>query len=290
MIDLRLLHSFRAIVRCGGFTRAAERLNSTQPTLSQHLRRLEEQTGRLLLNRSSRSFTLTEDGEALLGYADRLIELHDEMRAHLSRRALEGRLRVGVLEDFANQQLPRMLASFGRAFPGVRVAVRCGLSVTSLADLRRGDLDLAITRARGQDLRCEVLRAEPLQWVAASGTNHAAAARLPLVLFADGCAYRPVILRRLKAAGIPFSIVYTSNSLAGVLAAVRAGLGVTALAESSLRPDLARLGSDLALPDLPPSELCLCSRPGEPPNPVAEAFVEFLRSNAALIETAGGSG
>ena len=149
MLDLDLLRSFVSVVDTGGFTRAGERVHRTQSTVSQQIRRLEENLGYPLLHRNGKHATPTEEGERLVAYARRILALEQEAREAITRPASEGVVRVGVPEDFAAYRLTELLSDFVRSRPGLRLDVRCGLSMQLRRALERGELDLAVqTRSR----------------------------------------------------------------------------------------------------------------------------------------------
>src|ERR1700745_2368898 len=98
MMEFELLRSFVAVADCGGFHRAAERLNLTQSTVSQQIKRLELETKRPLFRRTTRSVALTDDGEMLLGDARRLLQLEEAARHRLAAPRLSGTVRLGGVE------------------------------------------------------------------------------------------------------------------------------------------------------------------------------------------------
>src|SRR5258708_34429906 len=100
MFDLELLRSFVSVVDSGGFTRAGERVHRTQSTVSQQIKRLEEDVGQPLLNRTAKDVTPTEAGERLVSYARRLFSLPEEARAVGTRPRTEGAGRPGIPPDF----------------------------------------------------------------------------------------------------------------------------------------------------------------------------------------------
>ena len=109
MLDFELLRAFVAVADCGGFHRAAERLNLTQSTVSQQIKRLELETKRPLFRRTTRSVALTDDGEMLLGDARRLLQLEEAARLRLAAPRLSGTVRLGVVEEVAGGSLPSAL-------------------------------------------------------------------------------------------------------------------------------------------------------------------------------------
>jgi DNA-binding transcriptional LysR family regulator len=118
MMEFELLRSFVAVAECGGFHRAAERLNLTQSTVSQQIKRLELETRRPLFRRTTRSVSLTDDGEMLLGDARRLLQLEEAARQRLGAPRLSGTVRLGVVEEVARGSLPTALGRFAVLHPG----------------------------------------------------------------------------------------------------------------------------------------------------------------------------
>lgn len=256
-MDLGLLRTFVSVVDAGGFTRAGERVHKTQSTVSQQIRRLEEQVGLPLLDRNSRAVALTDDGERLLGYARRLLALNDEANAVLSGHSAAEVVRLGVPEDYAVERLPRLLADFARANRRLRLDVRCDLSVRLRADVECGDLDIALVKQ--EPGRPGALRAwrEPLCWVGPVAEDLHREDPLPLVLFPQGCVYRNRAVHELERAGRRWRVAYSSPNHAGVRAAVSGGLGVSVLPHSALPTGARFLGVADGLPALPETELAL---------------------------------
>lgn len=261
--DLDLLRSFVAVVEAGGFTRAAARLELTQSSVSIHIRRLEQGLGRKVFQRDGRDVTLTAAGEALLPMARRLLDLADETRIRLTEPDVGGIVRLGTPEDFATRHLPDVLSRFARAHPQVALEVNCDFTANLLDGFGKGQYDLVLCKRepQGPSGGTKVWR-EPLVWVAAERLRPPADQPIALVLAPSPDIYRRRALSALEAAGRPWRIVYTSPSLAGVQAAVRAGLGVTVLAKEMLAPGLTLLGEESGLPDLPDTEIALYRAPG----------------------------
>src|ERR1700736_6347643 len=119
MFDLELLRSFVSVVDSGGFTRAGERVHRTPSTVSQQIKRLEDDVGQPLLNRNGKDVTPTEAGERLLSYARRLLSLAEEARDVMARPGHEGAVRLGIPEDFAAYRLAKILAAVFPPRPGL---------------------------------------------------------------------------------------------------------------------------------------------------------------------------
>src|SRR6204780_299606 len=238
MLDLELLRSFVSVVDAGGFTRAGERVHRTQSTVSQQIRRLEEDVGQPLLNRTARDVTPTEAGERLLSYARRLLSLAEEARDVLARPSHEGVIRLGIPEDFAAYRLPKLLATFSRARPGLRLDVWADQSANLRRDLERGELDLALLKRAAGEKGAIAVWPKRVHWV--TGKNHpgdSKARARPLIGFPIGCLYRAGAIHAIKSAGRAWHMAYTSSSLAGIQAAVAAGLGLSILSEMAVQAD-----------------------------------------------------
>ncbi|WP_051509703.1 LysR substrate-binding domain-containing protein [Hylemonella gracilis] len=239
-LDLDLLRTFASVVDTGGFGRAGMRVHRSQSTVSQQVRKLEELTGKQLLLRDRNGVMLTDDGELLLAYARRMLALHDEATSALGGQAPVRVLRVGVVEDFAGTAWMHTLADFVRQRPAVRLETVCDLSVHLQRQYARGQLDLIVAKDvlppgvhSPIDLPgdCELVWSEPLRWFAARGYQPPAAhsASLPLVLFMPGCVYRQAAIQSLELGGRPWHAVLSTQSLHGLQAALRAGMGLSPL-------------------------------------------------------------
>eukprot|EP01037_Dinobryon_pediforme_P012881 gene12881-12980_t len=256
-IDLDLLRSFVAVVDSGSLTRAGTRLRLSQPAISLQMKRLEDSLGCRLLNRTPRSLALTGDGEMLLAYARRILELSDEVVARLSQSQAIGTVRLGTPEDFATTHLPIVLAAFARTHPNVALDITTDLTLNLLDRFHAGEFDLVLVKREpsGASLGVRVWR-ERLVWTAAaSHAEWAHLAALPLIVSPHPCVYRKRAMEALDRAGRPWRVAYTSTSLAGAQAAVRAGLGVTVLPKDMVPADFTVL-PDLA-PTLPDTEIAL---------------------------------
>lgn len=258
-LDLDLLRAFVAVVEGGGFTRAAASLGRTQPAVSLQIRRLEALVGAALFDRSGRTVGLTADGASLLPQARRLLRLNDEIAAGLGRGDIEGEVRFGAPEDIATTHLPGILGAFARSHPRIRLSVTSDYTANLLDQMSRGMLDLALIKREplGPDLGVRVWR-EPLAWTALDAAL-AETSPLPLIVAPAPDVYRKRALAALQAAEIPFRVAFTSPSLAGQLAALRAGLGVAVLPAAMAPRGLALIGG---LPSLPDTEIALVSAKG----------------------------
>lgn len=281
-LDIALVRSFVSVADSGSFTRAADRVHRTQSTISLQIRKLEEQLGQPLFLRTSRAVELTEQGEQVLAYARRLLALNDEL-CRVTTRPHSEPIRVGLSEDFAVEHFPSLLARFAADHPAARLEVRCDLSTRLEADFAAGDLDIALYKTR--DRVSDAVADWPLhlEWMIGQrpvGLED----EIPLIAFPQGCIYRNCAAHGLESQGRPWRIVYSSPNHAGVLAALRVGLGITVLAPAFAPPDLLRLDAELDLPPLPDCTLVLRGSPKL--RSAGTALMELLASS---LETQIGS-
>src|SRR5262249_39910072 len=171
MLDFELLRAFVAVADCGGFHRAAERLNLTQSTVSQQIKRLELETERPLFRRTTRSVALTDDGEMLLGDARRLLQLEETARLRLAAPRLSGKVRLGVVEQLAGGSLPSALRRFAALHSDVKLEMQIGLSEDLIEQFNAGRVDVVFARRLPGASKGHLAWREPLVW-AASDTFH----------------------------------------------------------------------------------------------------------------------
>jgi len=266
MLDLDLLRSFVSVVDAGGFTRAGERVHRTQSTVSQQIRRLEDEVGQPLLNRSGKDVTPTEAGERLLSYARRLLALAEEARDVLARPGNEGAVRLGIPEDFAAYRLTQLLATFARARPGLRLDVRADQSAYLRRDLERGELDLALLKRDAGEKGGIASWPERTHWVTSKvHPVDAQSGSVPLIGFPAGCIYRARAIHAIESAGRAWHMAYTSSSLAGIQAAVAAGLGLSILSEIAIQPEHRVLTASDGFAPIDKTEVALMAAPEASP-------------------------
>ncbi len=287
-LDMDVIRTFVAGIDLGSYAKAAARLGRSPSAISLQLRKLEEQVGQPLLRRNGRGLALTESGEMFLGYARRLLDLNDTAVSAVAAPALSGSVRLGLPQDFTEAGLPAVLARFARLHPAVRVEAHVERDATLRAAVEAGRLDLALvwdaTRTAGEGTWVADL---PMVWVGPRTNAALAACRpLPLALFGAPCLFRHAATEALDAAGIPWRVAFSSPGLAGLWAAVSAGLGLTPRTPHGLPPMLRPLDpEETGLPPLPGLALRLM-RGGGRPDPAVERFAMLLREAFADIAPA----
>ncbi|MBZ4371607.1 LysR substrate-binding domain-containing protein [Corallococcus sp. AS-1-6] len=272
-LDMDVLRTFVTAFELGSFARAAARVGRSPSAVSSQLRKLEEQVGRALVERSGRGLVLTGAGEALLGHARRILELNDQTVASLRGSELEGEVRLGLPQDFAETWLPRVLSAFARAHPAVRIEVRTERNAHLVNHVMTGKLDLALAWSSGARGCSERVAELPLVWIGPPGWQGTGSRGqpLPLIAFEAPCIFREACTTALDRKGLAWRIAFASPSLAGLWAAAEAGLGVTLRTAFGLPKTLAVLEPGPAgLPALGSIPVHLLRAEREPSETVAQ--------------------
>jgi DNA-binding transcriptional LysR family regulator len=255
-LDIDCLRSFLMVADAMSFSRAAEAIGRSQSTISQQIAKLETQVGRPLLSRrKGRVLELTSEGDRLVQYARRILQLNDEACASMSDEALAGFVRLGVPLDFLGRDFTIWLARFKAKHPMVGLEVEANQSETLQKRSARGDFDLAFFKQEAGAKLGTVAQREQLVWV--SGPNYAAddLESIPLVLFPEGCTYRRCAIASLKECQRSWHLSFVSPSFECLKAAAVEGMGITVLARALVAPPLRIVRHGSRLPQLPAIEL-----------------------------------
>jgi DNA-binding transcriptional LysR family regulator len=274
-LDIDFLRTLVSAEDLGGMNRAAEHVGRSQSAVSQQMRKLEEKLGQRLFRKQGRGLELTEAGELLLNYARRMLALNDEAVAALQSAGLEGVVRFGLPSDFAETWLPTALGQFKRAHPSIRVEANVDRNAVLLDKLNKGQLDLAMFFDGSPPPNAERLARLPMVWIRGPQRAWHPGEPVPLVLFEAPCVFRKAGIEALDAAGIPWRIAFTSPSLAGLWAAVDAGLGISPRTTASVPQWLHVAGKGDKLPKLPSIDLSLYER-GRSLTPAAARLKQIL--------------
>jgi DNA-binding transcriptional LysR family regulator len=245
-MELRQLIYFEAVVRCGGFTRAAADLHIAQPAVSAQIRRLESELGVTLLTRSTRRVTLTGAGELFLNRVRRVLGEVEAARAELDELAtlLRGHVTLGATAVLGDVNLPGALASFHTHYPGVGLTLRSGLIATLLAELDHGTVDLVVGPIHS-DLasRFSAHRLVDERLVLITPPGHALAhARVvalgqlrdePFVCLPQDSGLHGILMEAAAAEGFQPRVQFVTHNAGSVRELVSSGLGVAILARSA---------------------------------------------------------
>jgi DNA-binding transcriptional LysR family regulator len=279
-LEIDLLRAFVAVAETGSFTAAAEVVGRSQSAVSQKVLRLEEILQRRVFDRTSRSLSLTRDGETMLVAARRMLEFNDTVMHGLLQPSATGSLRLGVSEDFVPSQLPKLLARFSRLHPGVHLELMTGLSCDLLAAYDSGRLDAVIAKRDGSAQRGRVIWREPVVWMAAAGYQLVFSKPACLVMLRPPCTYREQMIAALDSVRREWVATCTASSLMGVQAAVAGGLGVTVLGRSFAQDGMQILQAPEHWPALPMTEITVVGEESAEPG-LMRPLITFLTENLA---------
>jgi len=246
-LPLELLRTFVATVDSGSMARAARIVGRTASAVSLQMCRLGALIGQPLFRRRGRAQTLTRAGELLLPHAREILGASERAVLALTEQRLEGPVRFGTVQDLADRVLPRALADFSKQYPGVTLHVHVAQSAVLLEQAQAGDLDFVVSFQTRRAQR--VIRREPMVWL-----GHREVAQLdplPVAVLDPPCGYIEAATQALRRTGRAYSVILRTPSLAGLRAALEAGLAVgcrTALLRSGT---IDVLGESERLPPLP---------------------------------------
>jgi DNA-binding transcriptional LysR family regulator len=297
-VDLRRLEIFVKVAELGSFSRAAEALFLTQPTVSEHVRALEDSLGVQLLDRLGRGTTPTRAGTLLLGYAQRMLTLAREATQAIEQfqGRVSGELTVGGSTIPGEYVVPELIGAFRGKYPDVRISLLIGSSHQVQTWVEDGRVEIGVV---GAPPASRVLEGRPLmddELVVVVGAEHPWAARNsialedlkaePMILRERGSGSRETFERALEGVGLDlgaFRIVGEIASTQAVKQAVRAGVGVSLISRRAVEVECrARLLACVKMRDLTVSRaFYLITHRDRSRSPLAQAFLAFVESHAA---------
>ncbi len=239
-LDPDSLQVLKTVADLNGVTRAAEQLGLSQSGVSHRIRRLEDSIDRQLLRRAPGEPLLTEDGEKLLFYARRILDLHDEALAAMGAQPLSGQIRLGLTEDTTSRGLARIIGRFARRFPDVAIRAHVAQSLQLSREVKESRVDLAVMQVFQSDIELEdaVLGTDDVLWVRARDLAPKTVRPLPFVAFDQACFFRHWALESAAGATRDLETVLECASIDGVCSAVEAGLGYALINRRYLRPTM----------------------------------------------------
>ncbi|GHA22777.1 LysR family transcriptional regulator [Oceanisphaera arctica] len=255
-LPITLLRTFVMVAETLNLTVAAGRLHRAPSTISMQLSRLEELVTTTLLERGQYGVRLTPAGEQLRSHAQQLLNLHDRILGSFQNADIDGKVRFGTHDQYATRSLTPLLEAFVLNYPEARLEVFCDHRPHHLLSLlREGKLDLALVEMPVLSDGGLRLDRDELVWVRSHTHMTHLRDPLPLAVFVDGCYHRDSACQALEKMGLPYRIAFTSQSRAGVLAAVRAGIGVGVIPRKTVEPDMVVV--EQGLPPLPKTNTSL---------------------------------
>ena len=251
--DLNALRTVVAGAKYGSFARAARYLGRSQSAISMQLKKLEEQAGLPLFVRHGSRLVPTEAGQKLLAYAERMIALNDEAVASLGASTYAATVRLGMPQDFADQILPRVLQLFVQEHPNVHVEAHIGRNYALAEEVRLAQLDIALvfTPEHNNDFG-DLIAAMDMVWAGPADPDIVKdGVPIPIVAFNFPCEFRKHTIEALEKANRLWRYALTTPSLAGIWAAISAGLGITVRTEYQTPRQFLKLNEIADLPNLP---------------------------------------
>lgn len=252
-----LLRTFQAVATTGSVTEGASRIFRSQSAASLQIKKLEELLGQAVFERHGRGVVLTEIGERLLPVAKEVTTILDATLRDLTSDDLMGKVRLGIPDDESKETLASIVGAFAQSHPRVELDVTCALSTGFPNALSTGSLDIAVYEVAHPLDGTEVLRREQTCWMMSRHHDLLSHDPIPVALFDRDCWWRDSALSGLAASGKRFRVVYSSQSAAGVAAAIEAGIAIGVMGEGSLTSNLKRLGQEEGFGELPVSCLVL---------------------------------
>ncbi|BFM14459.1 LysR substrate-binding domain-containing protein [Maricurvus nonylphenolicus] len=250
-LPMDTLRAFVTVVEVGGFTQAGEILGRSQPAISLQIKKLEDLVEQKLLLRVGANIELTDAGKSLLNYAKRILAINDEAIASFNANEMSGSIRLGLPSEFALTLLPKILSRFCQTYPNVTLEVTSDLSRNLTSDFHKQRFDLVLALHSDPDKSTQdLITTDELVWVGNPDLPAATNKALPLIAAPDGCIYRNRVIERLNQKAIPWQIVFTIPDLTGIRTAIEEGLGITALAKSTVPQELSILKTSDQLPQL----------------------------------------
>jgi DNA-binding transcriptional LysR family regulator len=268
VFDPVLLRTFLTVAETRSFTKAASRLGISQPTVSQQIRKLESSAGRQLIARDTRDVQLTDNGDAMAGFARSILAAHAEATNYFGGAAMKGRLRFGSADDLAITQLPRILRHFRQLHPQINLELTVDQSGPLHRKLTAGQLDLIFIKQAPGTTDGTVVGTDALVWVGQEKTTLGPDEAVPLITYQGPSLSRQAAIDALEAAGRTWRITCNTREVNGVLAAVRAGLGLAVFPHSLIPEDLVKVSNRFSLPDLGSVDFTLLSNPLGPKEPI----------------------
>ena len=255
------LKSFLTLAETRNFTRAAERLGISQPTVSQHVRKLEHAAGRVLVTRDTREVRLTDNGDAMAGFARTILAANDLATRYFSGAAMRGRLRFGTADDLAITGLPRILREFRQLYPQINLELTVSQSDQLYRRLKSGALDLVFVKWVSGAQEGEVVKQDTFAWVGLEQTVLEPGAPVPVIAYPAPSLSRKLALDALEHAGRTWRITCTTKQISGVLAALRAGIGIAVMPTSLVPEDLKIITRRFDLPPVGDVDFTLIRNP-----------------------------
>ncbi len=288
-MDLRDLHIFRSVVSAGGVTRAAEKLNRVQSNVTTRVRQLEADLGVALFIREGKKLHLSPEGQLLLDYADRLLDLAQEAREAVNDAKPRGLLRLGSMESTASVRLPVPMNEYLSRYPDVKLELRTGAPRELAAAVREGQLDAALVAEPIADAPFEKIPLYDEEMVIIAAANHPPikspqdASGRSVLAFEAGCPYRQRLDDWFAQSGEMSDRIMEMSSYHAMLGCAVAGMGISLVPRIVLKtfPDVKLLSVHTLPPGLSHATTVFIRRKG-PAAPKVRALIDILMKQTDL--------
>jgi DNA-binding transcriptional LysR family regulator len=291
MVDFKSIETFLWVVTLGSFRAAAQRLNTTQPAISQRIAQLERELGVKLLNRDHRVASPTPSGRQMMVYAEKLIGLRAEMIAAVGdRSATRGVLRLGVAETIVHTWLSRLIKSVNTAYPNLSLEIEVDITPNLSARLLAQEIELAFLLGplSASGVRSRVLCEYPVGFLASPSlglgngplTVHDMA-KFPIITFPRKTQPYEIVRSLFNRPDLPSIRLHASASLATVIHMAIEGLGIAVIPTAIVENELAGGQLQLLETDLKISPLTFSASWLASPDTVAVELVADLAGKIA---------
>jgi DNA-binding transcriptional LysR family regulator len=296
-MDIHRLMVFCKVIDLQSFTRAAEAVSLSQPTVSEHIRALEESLGEKLVDRLGRETLPTPAGKVLYRYAREIIQLRDKAVQAIGKfkGTLSGTLHVGASTIPGTYILPRLVGSFKASYPSIQITLKIGSSGEIVQTLLNGHVEFGMIGARWDEKRISLEEVYSDELVLAVYKGHPWEGRenvelnelagMPFVMRERSSGTRMVMAQSLEAAGFApslLNVVAEMGSTEAVREAVKARIGISIVSSFAVKEDVERK----SLYVVPLKRICirrpffLAQRKNRELSPLCSAFLEHLRTDA----------
>ncbi|MGH1350984.1 MAG: LysR family transcriptional regulator [Methyloligellaceae bacterium] len=274
LIDSKLLKTFVEIADCGNLTLAASRLNRTQSAISVQIRKLETELETTLFVRDVKGMTLSANGKKLLPSARRILSELAHVQI-MFERPLNGKIKVGIPDDFDEGVLEKSLVDFSRSHPGVEVLATSGCTAAFPDAIQKGELDIAVYSGPDNVTGEPILEQRPV-WVASKTLHLQPSEPVPLAVINHGCWMGKLPGRALEEQGRSYNIAFECGGLMSLKAAIRAGFAVGIVYESTVEAGMKVLTTKNGFPILPMSKRSVIIG-DDAPQDLAQAMVAAIK-------------
>ena len=261
-LDFDLLTTFIAVVDNGSFTRAAGQVHRSQSAISMQIKRLESQLGQVLFNRQGKALTLTLNGKALVAYARRILNLHDEALVALQKQSQASVLTLGCPDDYVCSLVPKLISLLRAHLPQVKISVISANSGELRQKLDNGELDITILTRAASSNEGVLIYQEKGVWVA----KHQQLLQqkpMPLALFEANCKFNSTVIDGLEKCDISYDVLCDTSNIHLLMELVRQEKAISVLPSKAVPDDLQQFTTIEGLPALPVVEVIVSLKAGQ---------------------------